>query len=314
MNNIISINSELIVTKFEEYINFILNSYNKFKLIFKPKKKDKIGMYGEVTNMVNIYKLKKEPCERWVKIFSSFSIINAHEAFIEYGAEYDWLYKYSNIDLIGWEIKNNCFDWRQYGWAVAKHCPEYFDSDKFNWKMHSRFVALFCPRYFDPKKYNWEEDSGYVAMSCPEHFDSNKYNWKKFSYEVAKFCPDKLDPNKYNWKDGSSYVAEYCPDKIVPELYNWEEYSWAIVEYCPDKIDPIRFNWEKCGDRIAKYYPEKLKLKPNNYSTDYKTNESYSNGYNTKKNTYKKMVIIDGRCYDIEPDGYIPALDYTLKK
>ncbi|MCA1980089.1 MAG: hypothetical protein LDL10_00940 [Calditerrivibrio sp.] len=152
------------------------------------------------TNIVKLEKLYKRPCEKWLSRFKDGKI-DAHDAFIKYGQEYEWLYENSPYDLIGWQIENNCFDWERFSWAVAEFCPEHFDKEKFNWKDCSMWVVEYCPEHFDPEKYNWENHSSAIAVHRPEY----------------------LIPEKYNWKKHSWFVVEYCPDKIVPELLNWDD-------------------------------------------------------------------------------------------
>jgi hypothetical protein len=165
------------------------------------------------SNIVELDKLHKTPCEDWLERFVNGQI-DAHEVFKKYGEQYDWLYQNSPYDLIGWQIENGVFDWERYSWAVAKYCPQHFDAEKFNWPRDSWAVAKYCPKYFDPDKFNWED----------------------FSYEVARYCPQHLDPNKYDWQNDSEFVAKFCPDKIVPELFNWDMDLWAVEKYCPDKL------------------------------------------------------------------------------
>lgn len=121
------------------------------------------------TNIIELKKLHATPCEEWLERFVNGKI-DAHEAFKKYGEKYDWLYTFSDYDLVSWEVENGVFDWDKHSWAVAKFCPEYFDSNKFN----------------------WERDSWAVAMYCPDKLDPDRYNWERFSYVVAKYCPDKL--------------------------------------------------------------------------------------------------------------------------
>ena len=162
------------------------------------------------TNIVHLHDCKQTPCKTWLERFENGQI-DAHKAFKEHGAKYDWLYENTDIDLIGWEIENGVFDWKKHSWAVA----------------------MYCPQYFDPDKYNWEEYSWAVAEHCPEYFDPDKFNWEEYSGSVAKYCPDKLDPERYNWQTFSDWVAKYCPDKLDPDKFNWEIDSWAVAVYCP---------------------------------------------------------------------------------
>ncbi|GIV45178.1 MAG: hypothetical protein KatS3mg035_2301 [Bacteroidia bacterium] len=136
------------------------------------------------TNIVELKNLYQKPCEEWLKRFENGKI-DAHETFKKYGQEYQWLYENSNYDLIGWEIENNCFDWKTYSWIIAKCCPENFDADKYNWKGHSWAIAQYCPKNFDADRYNWERNSCAVAQYCPENFDADRYNWKDDSWAVA---------------------------------------------------------------------------------------------------------------------------------
>lgn len=143
------------------------------------------------TNIIELSKLYKEPCERWFYRFIKGKI-DAHKAFFEFGQEYEWLYKNSDYDLIGWQIENNVFYWEKYSWAVTKFCPENFNSEKFNWKDYSNYVAEYCPEKIDPTKFNWKHYSWAVAKYCCDKIDFEKFNWQKQSWAVAKYCPEKL--------------------------------------------------------------------------------------------------------------------------
>jgi len=213
-----------------------------------------------VTNLVKLNKLKQRPCERWLKYFDKNGIADAHKAFVEEDYyPYDWIYKNTNIDLITWEIENNCFDWKQNSWAVAKYCSSKLNVEKYNWK-YSYYVAHHCPDKIDPDKYNWEKDSWAVAEYCPEKLDPGKFNWKEFSCYVARYCPDKLDPERYDWEKQSCYVAVYCPDKIDPEKFNWKENIWTVIRNSLDQVieNSDKINWEEIRSHYS--YHERRKM------------------------------------------------------
>ncbi|MCA1980099.1 MAG: hypothetical protein LDL10_00990 [Calditerrivibrio sp.] len=223
------------------------------------------------TNIVEINKLYIAPCKDWIKRRRELVVngkIDIHQAFIEYGEEYEWLYENSPYDLIGWEIENGCFNWEEHSQYVALFCPEYIpgNEDKYNWEKNGKEIAEYCPKYFDKERFNWKKDSAYIAVFYPELFDSEKFNWKKYSWVVAQHCPQFLDPNKYNWEKYSWDIAQYCPQHLDPTKYNWEKHSWAVARFCPDKIVPELFNWDDIDVMrfIENYKPELLKLKPKN--------------------------------------------------
>ena len=80
-----------------------------------------------------------------------------------------------NRKLILVKLLEGKFYWELDGWQVARHCPEYMDSEKYNWERDSEYVAQYCPEKLDPKRYNWEK-SKKVAQFCPELF-MTKYLW-----------------------------------------------------------------------------------------------------------------------------------------
>ena len=160
--------------------------------------------------IVELDKLRETPCSRYREYFVDGKA-DALELFRLEGEQYSWLYKYSDYDIIGFQIQHNIFNWEKDSWAVARFRPQYFDSQKYNWEDYSWAVAEFCPQHFDPEKYNWERDGWKVAQCCPQHFDTEKYNWKEHSFAVAEFCQQYFDPEKYNWKIHSWYVEKFCP-------------------------------------------------------------------------------------------------------
>jgi len=160
--------------------------------------------------IIELEKLRETPCRSWLRLFEDGKL-NVYEAFEEYGQQYDWLYKYSDYDLIGWQVENKCFDWKGDSWLLAKYCPDKFDKHLYNWREYSWAVAEYCSQHLDKEKYKWEIWSWKVAKHCPEHFDSNLYNWEDHSWAVAIYCHRHFDPDLYNWKRNSWNVAKYCP-------------------------------------------------------------------------------------------------------
>jgi hypothetical protein len=104
------------------------------------------------TNIVELKKLKKQPCYEWLQRFDEKGKIDAHRAFELYGEKYEWLYKNSNYDLISWEIENDCFDWQKHSWAVAQFCKKKLDINKYNWKEHYWAIAMYCPELLKNKE------------------------------------------------------------------------------------------------------------------------------------------------------------------
>ena len=131
-----------------------------------------------VTNLVKLDELKQKPCVKWLKYFVN-GIADAHEAFAaEHEFQYAWLYENTNIDLIRWEIENNCFDWKENSCYVAKYCPDKLDPDKYNWKEDSFYVAKYCSDKLDPDRFNWKE-----------------YSWTLAIYSINTFAkyPERVD-------------------------------------------------------------------------------------------------------------------------
>ena len=143
------------------------------------------------TNIIELNKLYKTPCESWLRRFVDGKL-DAHEAFKKYGQQYLWLYNNSPYDLIGWEIDNDCFDWEK----------------------HSGAVAMLCPEYLDPERYNWDMCSSKVAAHCPDRIDPERFNWARNSSDVAWYCPDKIDPERFDWEGAELFVKAYCPEKL----------------------------------------------------------------------------------------------------
>ena len=163
-----------------------------------------------VTNLVKLVELKQKPCEKWLKYFDKNGVADAHEAFIsEYDYPYTWLYENTNIDLISWEIENNCFDWENNSWVVAKYCPDKLDPDRFNWESASWAVVQFCPDKFDP----------------------DRFNWKRHSWAVAEYCPDKLDPDRFNWREYSWALAIYSINTFAKYPERIDKESIRLFSY-----------------------------------------------------------------------------------
>jgi len=116
--------------------------------------------------IIELDKLKREPCEYWLRLFEDGKL-DVHQAFKEHYSQYDWLYDYSDYDLIAWQIENECFNWEKDSWAVAAHCSHLLDPKLYNWEDYSCHVAQFCSRLLDPERYNWEKHTWYVELFCP---------------------------------------------------------------------------------------------------------------------------------------------------
>jgi len=141
--------------------------------------------------IIELDKLKSEPCEEWLMRFES-GTLDVQKAFKDYEEQYDWLYKYSDYDLIAWQIENGVFDWEEDSWLLAKHCPKYFNSELYNWKKDSWSVAQYRSYLLDPDKYNWKESSWAVAQCCYNLLNPDLYNWEDYTYDVETFCPHLL--------------------------------------------------------------------------------------------------------------------------
>ena len=118
------------------------------------------------TNIIELSKLYKTPCKRWLRRFEN-GRIDAHEAFKVHGEEYVWLYNLSPYDLIGWEIEHDCFDWENHSWAVAMLCSEHLEPEKYNWMQDSWVVAQYCHEKIDPFRFNWVDNLDDVLEFCP---------------------------------------------------------------------------------------------------------------------------------------------------
>ena len=99
------------------------------------------------TNIIELKNLRKTPCYDWLQRFDKDGKIDAHAAFLLYGNEYVFLYRYSNYDLIGWQIENNVFNWKAHSYYVASRCPENFDAEKYNWEEESIWVDEYCSQF-----------------------------------------------------------------------------------------------------------------------------------------------------------------------
>ena len=138
--------------------------------------------------IVELDKLRLKPCHKYLKYFVDGKA-DALELFRLEGTQYGWLYKYSDYDIIGFEIQQGIFDWNEYSLYVAACCPQHFDTEKFNWEIYSRYVAACCPQHFDTEKFNWKKQSCAVAQCCPQHLDKEKYNWEEDTWAVERYCP-----------------------------------------------------------------------------------------------------------------------------
>jgi hypothetical protein len=99
------------------------------------------------TNIIELKNLTKTPCDKWIQRFDKDGKIDAHAAFLRYGTEYTFLYRYSNYDLIGWQIENNLFDWDAHSFIVAGFCPQHLDVKKYDWEEQSWAIDTYCPQY-----------------------------------------------------------------------------------------------------------------------------------------------------------------------
>jgi len=70
---------------------------------------------------IRLEKLRKVPCDTWLKLFDKEGKLDVHKAFQEHGEQYDWLYKNSDYDLIAWQVENECFNWERNWGAYFKH-------------------------------------------------------------------------------------------------------------------------------------------------------------------------------------------------
>lgn len=146
------------------------------------------------TNIIEISKLYKKPCDAWLELFLNKKL-DAHVAFKKHGEQYKWLYNFSPYDLIGWEIDNGVFDWERHSIYNAWFVPQYFDKEKYNWTKYSGTVILYSPQLFDASKFNWKEKSGLVAKFLPQFLNEKTkdlYNWDKDYKSVKLYCPEKL--------------------------------------------------------------------------------------------------------------------------
>jgi hypothetical protein len=171
-----------------------------------------------VTNLVKFDELKRNPCGEWHKYFDENGIANAHTAFIKENAyPYDWLYENTNIDLVRWELENNCFDWEKNSWAVVLYCLDKFDPEKFNWEKYSYCIAKYCPDKIDPDKYNWEKDSWAITKYCPDKIDPKKFNWKRNIWTIISNSLDLIIENsdKINWKEIRSHYSYHERRKML---------------------------------------------------------------------------------------------------
>jgi hypothetical protein len=152
------------------------------------------------TNVLYLSNCKRVPPKWWWCLFQQNkeenAFISVDELFKEFKEEYEWLYKYTDIDYIGWQIEHGQFDWTTYSWAVAQYCPENFNADLYNWEQHSYLVARHCPKHFDSERFNWKKDGWAVAIHCPQFFDPTKFNWDKDGWILEKYRPEflKLKP------------------------------------------------------------------------------------------------------------------------
>jgi len=182
--------------------------------------------------IIKLEKLRETPCNKWLKLFKEGEL-NVHEAFKEHGTQYEWLYKYSDYDLISWQIKNECFNWEEHSYLLPKHSPSKFDSDKFNWEKHSSHLAEYQPNLLDTERFNWEWASWAVAIYCSHLLDPDKYNWEEFSNTVVQYCPEYFEYDKYNWNKNSWFLENYCIKNFENENFDMKRFYPAVVRCCP---------------------------------------------------------------------------------
>ena len=103
----------------------------------------------------------------------------------------------------------------------------------FSWKDHSWAVAEHCPQYFNPKKYDWENNSDYVAKYCAENLDPRLYNWNIDSWALLFYNPNHKYLNHCIWSIGT---IESLKDYILLQSSVWEKYRNQI----DDLLDPTK--------------------------------------------------------------------------
>lgn len=81
--------------------------------------------------------------------------------------ESEFIYKNTNIDYIGYYIKNNQFKWVAYSLRLIYFAPQYFDPEKFNWDIFSSNLVTVLPEYFSPRHYNWRKSTSGIITEAP---------------------------------------------------------------------------------------------------------------------------------------------------
>lgn len=166
--------------------------------------------------IVELDKLKKQPCAEYLKYFKDGKV-DALKVFKKLGYRYFWLYQNSEYDLIEYEVREGIFSWRKHLGFLIHFRPHLINPDKLSkkqWLLHGHIIAQFKP----------------------EAVADKRFNWKYHSRAVAIHCPDMIDPKKFNWEKDSDVVAKYCPHKIDPKRFNWERFTWAVEDYCPEYL------------------------------------------------------------------------------
>lgn len=159
----------------------------------------------------NIIKLELIFCEKEkipLNIRRMFGILNRIDAnrelsmFSNAYEEYNFLYEYTNVDLIGWQIDKGVFDWKRNSDSLVLLTPEYFDAEKFNWEACSSLLLRVCPYLFNREKYSYNVKYKHLIESHDELFYIEKFNWKDSSGYVLHHHPEliKLHPEKFNWE------------------------------------------------------------------------------------------------------------------
>lgn len=132
-----------------------------------------------------------------------------------------FIHKQTNIDLIGQQIENDCFDWFKSSRYIPQFCPKYFNSEKFNWEYVEELIWQ-QPKLFDSEKFNQDKYSYLIPMYCPEYFDVQKYNQDKYTEVAMAYVPELIDNDKINKNFNFKRYVSMVDHKYY-ELYRKKE-------------------------------------------------------------------------------------------
>ena len=165
-----------------------------------------------ITNLISEDNLKAKLNGFWNRFFNENGVADVRKILNKVPAKYvyEWIYQNTNIDLIGWQIQNNCFDWDKYEWVVKKYCPEYIKYKPQN-KIYKTKIEI------DFIEISFYLENNILKLSFNDCISENTLPIS-FVYDINKLLEHRLEGaviNRGKLKRG----IEVCACKTNKDLY-----------------------------------------------------------------------------------------------